>query len=142
MSNRVLGKATLAALIAGILWLGAYLPARADQAPGDRDLLNPMGVVAKANHFPTRKLGRGFSNVIFGVVDIPKAMIQINLTYGGAAGITWGTFLGIKRFIMREVVGVYEICTFFFRQGTIIEPEFPFMPEQRIDWRVQHPTED
>ncbi len=145
MSNTrvsMITKSTLMALLVGMIWLGSGLPAMADPAPMDRDLLNPAQIVAKANHFPTRKLGRGCSNLIFGVVEIPISMISVNKEYGGAAGITWGTFRGFKRFLMREVVGVYEICTFFFRQGTIIEPEFPFMPEQRLGWRVQHPSED
>ena len=145
MRNTCVGmitKSALMALLVGIVWLGAALPAKADPAPMDRDLLNPSAIAAKANHFPTRKLGRGISNVVFGVVEIPISMISVNREYGGAAGITWGTLRGVKRFVLREVVGVYEICTFFFRQGTIIEPEFPFMPEQRLEWRVQHPAED
>jgi putative exosortase-associated protein (TIGR04073 family) len=68
-------------------------------------------------------------------------MISINREYGGAAGATWGLLLGTKRFIIRELVGVYEIFTFPWRQGTIIEPEFPFMPEQRVEWRVQDPRQ-
>ncbi len=135
-------KSVLLVLFVCALWLGANLTANAgSQAPADRDLVRPSKAAATSNKFPTRKLGRGFSNVLFGVLEIPKAMININREYGGAAGITWGTLLGTKRFFIREVVGVYEIFTFWFRQGTIIEPEFPFMPEERVEWRVQDPRQ-
>ncbi|RMD84284.1 MAG: exosortase system-associated protein, TIGR04073 family [Lentisphaerae bacterium] len=132
----------LSVLFGGLMFLFLLQSATfaGSDAPADRDLVRPSKAAATANRFPTRKLGRGFSNVLLGVIEIPKSMISINKEYGSAAGLTWGFFLGVKRFLLREVVGVYEICTFWFRQGTIIEPEFPFMPEERIEWRVQDPS--
>ncbi|MCJ8330092.1 MAG: exosortase system-associated protein, TIGR04073 family [Lentisphaeria bacterium] len=111
----------------------------ADEPMDDLFTLEPWAPAASMNHTPTRKLGRGISNFFFGMLEIPKAMISVNKEHGGFAGITWGTLLGAKRFVIREVVGVYEIFTFWYRHGTIIEPEFPFMPEEVIGWRVQHP---
>ena len=81
----------------------------------------------------------GTANLIFGIIEIPKNMINIGKVYGGPAGITYGTYLGIKRFILRELIGIWEIITFWYPQGTIIEPEFVFMPEPPTDWRVPHP---
>ena len=135
-------KLAVVTVAAGLVWLGTARPVMADEPAADRTLIRPLGAAATANHFPTRKLGRGVSNIVFGVVDIPLSMISVNKEYGGAAGATWGTFRGIKRCIIREFVGVYEVCTFFFRQGTIVEPEFPFMPEERLEWRVSHPVEN
>ena len=132
-------KSALIVLFACAMWLGTSNVQAGPTVPADRDLTRPSKAVATANRFPTRKLGRGFSNVIFGVLEVPQAMVSINYEYGGAAGITWGTILGVKRCVIREAIGLYEICTFWFRQGTIVEPEFPFMPEERIEWRVQDP---
>lgn len=132
-------KSALVALFACVLWLGTTNVMAGSQAPADRDLVRPSKPAATANRFPTRKLGRGFANVVFGIIEVPKAWVSINREYGGAAGCTWGTLLGAKRCILREVVGFYEIFTFWFRQGTIIEPEFLFMPEERVEWRVQDP---
>ncbi len=137
MKRRILSP--VLGLLLGIFVLTMVLPVLADEPAADRDRLRPAAIPAALNHFPTRKLGRGVSNVVFGVLEIPNAWISVNKEYGGAAGITWGTFLGIKRFILRELVGVYEIATFWCRHGTIIEPEFPFMPEQTVQWRVTHP---
>lgn len=133
-------KTLIALVVACILWLGLNTQSMAGStAPADRDLTRPSKAFATMNRAPTRKLGRGISNVLFGVIEIPKTMIVITHEYGHAAGLTWGFLLGTKRFVLRELVGVYEIVTFPFRQGTIIEPEFPFMPEERMEWRVQDP---
>jgi putative exosortase-associated protein (TIGR04073 family) len=133
-------KTIITIVFACVLWLGLNVNAVAgSSAPADRELTRPSKAASFINKSPTRKLGRGISNVLFGILEIPRTMISINHEYGGAAGLTWGFLLGGKRFIIREVVGVYEILTFPWRQGTIIEPEFPFMPEERVEWRVQDP---
>ncbi len=135
-------KTLIAIVFACLLWLGLNGSAMAGStAPADRDLTRPSKSFSTLNKAPTRKLGRGISNVLFGILEIPRTMININREYGGAAGITWGFLLGTKRFVIRELVGVYEVVTFPWRQGTIIEPEFPFMPEQRVEWRVQDPRQ-
>ena len=101
----------------------------ADEPKADRERVTPWQPAATSNHFPVRKLGRGTANLLFGIIEIPKNMIYIGKVYGGPAGVTYGTYLGIKRFILRELIGIWEIITFWYPQGTIIEPEFVFMPE-------------
>jgi len=61
---------------------------------------------------PIRKLGRGLSNLIFGVIEIPLQSYQTNEIEGGIAAVTFGLVKGISFFIAREVVGVVEIVTF------------------------------
>ena len=128
--------------VGAMLWTASTRTTYADAPAADRDLQNPMQFFAKMNHMPTRKLGRGFSNLLFGFIEVPKSMVDVKEDYGHGAGFTWGFFLGMKRFVLREVCGLYEIATFYMRQGVIIEPEFPFMPEQQIRWRVQHPVQN
>ena len=95
-----------------------------------------LALPSRAADTKSRKLGRGFSNLLFGVVEVPKNMMDINEQYGSAAGITWGLFRGLGRFATREVVGGYEIVTFWAPQGPIIEPEFLFQPWEDVEWRV------
>jgi putative exosortase-associated protein (TIGR04073 family) len=84
---------------------------------------------APVGHNPVRKLGRGFANVLFGVVELPNQYTKANSEHGGAAGLTYGVPKGFVRWIGRELVGVYEIVTFPipFPKGykPIMKPEFP-----------------
>jgi len=66
----------------------------------------------KASNGPIRKLGRGFSNTIFGALEIPYRVYQTNLDSGGLSAWTFGLFKGITYFMGREVLGVFEIVTF------------------------------
>ena len=125
--------------ILALFWLMAAASVHADEPNADKERVTPWQPAANANHFPVRKLGRGTANFVFGIVEVPKNMIFITKEYGHAAGITYGTYLGVKRFILRELVGVWEVITFWYPQGTIIEPEFVFMPEPPTEWRVPHP---
>ena len=134
-------KFTLTALMSIGLLLSVCQSTYADE--NETDLLeksNPWKPAASMNHVPTRKFGRGVVNIVFGWIEVPKTMIEINKGYGGFAGISWGTLLGVKRTAVRMVVGCFEVTTFWFRQGVIVEPEFPFMPEEVVNWRVKHPA--
>ncbi|MCH2174096.1 MAG: exosortase system-associated protein, TIGR04073 family [Lentisphaeria bacterium] len=113
---------------------------QANEPDADLTRVEPRGFAVSMDHTPTRKLGRGISNILFGILEVPYTMVQVDREYGGAAGFTWGLIKGVKRFVIRVVVGVYEVFTFWGKQGTIIEPEFPFMPDERLEWRVQHPV--
>jgi len=59
-----------------------------------------------------RKLGRGFSNLLFGIVEVPNQVTKATAERGGASGVTYGVGKGLFRWIGRELVGVYEIVTF------------------------------
>ncbi len=84
---------------------------------------------------PAHRLGRGFSNVLFGVWEIPQNWMDVTADQGHAAGFTYGTFRGVGRFIVREVVGVGEILTFPYGSRPCIEPEYPFMPGNDHSWK-------
>ena len=91
-----------------------------------------------------RKLGRGISNVAFGVVEFPVNWYQVNFEEGGFAACTYGIFKGLTAVVVREVVGVVEIVTFFsplpgctdipdspaWGYGPILEPEWIITPAQ------------
>jgi putative exosortase-associated protein (TIGR04073 family) len=109
-------KAKLVSLILGCAVLvGTTACAGSDDAP--------------KGHNALRKLGRGFANVLFGVVEVPNQYTKANSEHGGSAGVTYGIPKGIARWIGRELVGVYEIVTFPipFPRGykPVMKPEFP-----------------
>ena len=103
-------------LLCALLWVGTL----AGQAARD-DV--PKG------HNAVRKLGRGFSNLLFGVVEVPNQINKTSSELGGAAGVTYGVGKGFVRWISRELVGVYEIVTFPvpLPKGyqPVMKPEFP-----------------
>jgi putative exosortase-associated protein (TIGR04073 family) len=61
---------------------------------------------------PTRKLGRGLSNVLWGFSELPNTMCQINDTQGNSAAWGYGVVKGLGRSFFRFGVGWYEILTF------------------------------
>ena len=63
---------------------------------------------------PTRKLGRGLSNLMFGITEIPHTIAQINDREGNAAAASYGVVKGFGRFFQRFHYGVYELFTFPF----------------------------
>ena len=73
---------------------------------------------------PLEKLGRGISNVAFGVLEIPIQMQEVKNRAGGIAGLTYGTLRGVAFFLARLGVGVAEIVTFPFPL-----PDCPETPE-------------
>ena len=76
-----------------------------------------------------RKLGRGFANLLCGIVEVPNQISQTTAKLGGGAGCTYGVGKGFARWFGREFVGVYEIITFPIPAphgyGPIMTPEFP-----------------
>ncbi len=89
---------------------------------------------------PSRQLGRGATNIVTGIWEVPKTMHQVNQDRGGYAAASYGLFQGIWRFATREVVGVLEVLTFPMGWPSIIEPEFPFEPTKTTEWRVNRPV--
>ena len=81
-------------------------------------------------HNAVRKLGRGFANLLFGVVELPNQYTKAQSEHGGAAGWTYGVPKGVVRWFGREIVGVFEIVTFPVPapQGykPIMKPEWPW----------------
>jgi putative exosortase-associated protein (TIGR04073 family) len=81
-----------------------------------------------ADHGPTRKLGRGLSNIAFGWSEIPSTIGKINNREGNNAAAGYGVVRGVGRSFARFGVGFYEAVTFPFptSKGT-------YMPVLRSD---------
>lgn len=83
---------------------------------------------------PMHRLGRGFSNLLFGIWELPQNWMDVTRDQGVGAGFTYGTVRGLGRFIVREVTGVWEIISFPKGGPAIIEPEHPWMPHVEHNW--------
>jgi putative exosortase-associated protein (TIGR04073 family) len=60
---------------------------------------------------PTRKLGRGLSNMLFGITELPTTIAKVNDCEGNNA-LGYGLVRGLGRSLFRFGVGWYEIVTF------------------------------
>lgn len=63
---------------------------------------------------PTRKLGRGLSNLLYGATEFPHTIVLINEREGNAAAFSYGIIKGLGRTVFRMGSGVYEIASFPF----------------------------
>lgn len=104
-----------------------------------------------SDYGPTRKLGRGLSNIAFGVTEIPDQIFAVNYSEGNSAAWSYGLVRGVGRFFARLGYGVYEVALFPFptTHGTYYPPyrsdipwinsgyqEFP--PELGFDTRYNY----
>lgn len=92
---------------------------------------------------PANQFGRGLSNILFGVFEVPLNIIRVNEVEGDLPAITKGVGLGVWRFLVREIVGVTEVITFPFGWQPIIEPEYVFeigRNNSDYGWRVYRPS--
>jgi putative exosortase-associated protein (TIGR04073 family) len=73
---------------------------------------------------PTSKLGRGLSNILFGIGELPDTMIKINERQGNAAAFSTGIVKGTGRSIVRIGAGIYDFLTFPFptHRGSFRQP--------------------
>jgi putative exosortase-associated protein (TIGR04073 family) len=83
------------------------------------------------NYGPTRKLGRGLSNLVFGIAELPVTIARVNEREGNSAAAGYGVVRGIGRSYMRFHAGVFEIFSFPFpvNRGTyypILPPHIPY----------------
>jgi putative exosortase-associated protein (TIGR04073 family) len=81
---------------------------------------------------PTRKLGRGLSNLVFGIAELPSTIAKINEREGNSAAAGYGVVRGVGRSYMRFQAGLVEIFTFPFpvNRGTyspLLPPEIPYI---------------
>jgi putative exosortase-associated protein (TIGR04073 family) len=95
------------------------------------DIQAPPG----SNYTSMRKLGRGISNVLYSVVEIPEQITRKNEQYGRKAGYSYGVVDGSNRFLRRLGYGVYEIFTFYCPtyHGTYKPP----YQKCGQDWRIE-----
>jgi putative exosortase-associated protein (TIGR04073 family) len=89
------------------------------------DIHDPPG----AAHGPTRKLGRGVSNLAFAPLEIPYQMDVVNGREGGAAALTYGVVKGVGSTFRRIGFGAYETVTFLFPI---------YKGSYRIPYRTEH----
>ena len=102
-------------LLAAALFLAFAIPSPADiQDPPSND------------YGPTRKLGRGISNVVFGIAELPVQIARVNSREGNSAAASYGVVRGVGRSYMRFHTGLAEIFSFPFpvNRGTY----YPFLP--------------
>lgn len=84
---------------------------------------------------PMHRLGRGLSNLLFGFWEIPQNAMDVTRDQGPAAGFTYGLIVrGISHFVVREIVGVWEIVTFAKGGKPIVLPEHPWMDHVEHNW--------
>lgn len=67
-----------------------------------------------SDYGPTRKLGRGLSNIAFGVTEIPFQIESVNYAEGNSAAWSYGLVRGVGRCLARLGYGVYEVALFPF----------------------------
>jgi putative exosortase-associated protein (TIGR04073 family) len=90
-------------LLAAALLLGFALSTSADiQDPPSNE------------YGPTRKLGRGISNVVFGLAELPVTIARVNERDGNSAAASYGVVRGVGRSYMRFHTGLAEIFSFPF----------------------------
>jgi putative exosortase-associated protein (TIGR04073 family) len=63
---------------------------------------------------PTRKLGRGLSNLVFGIAELPTTIAKVNEREGNSAAAGYGVVRGLGRSGMRMGSGLFEFLTFPF----------------------------
>ena len=77
-----------------------------------------------------RKLGRGLTGILWGVLEVPGNMVQEGREHGVLYGATVGLFMGAGKLVARELIGVYEVVTAPFQAPPgyqpILEPEYPW----------------
>jgi putative exosortase-associated protein (TIGR04073 family) len=74
------------------------------------DIQDPPG----NDYGPTRKLGRGISNLVWAPTDFFVTVNQVNQTEGNSAGASYGVVRGLGRVGARHIAGLIEILTFPF----------------------------
>jgi putative exosortase-associated protein (TIGR04073 family) len=86
------------------------------------DIQDPPG----KEYGPTRKLGRGLANVVFGVAELPVQIARVNEREGNSAALSYGVIRGLGRTCMRFHAGLWEMFSFPFpaNQGTY----YPILP--------------
>jgi putative exosortase-associated protein (TIGR04073 family) len=77
------------------------------------------------DHGPTRKLGRGLSNLVFGIAELPATIAKVNEREGNSAAAGYGVVRGLGRSYMRIQSGLFEFLTFPFPTHHTYYPLLP-----------------
>src|SRR5947207_15675771 len=75
---------------------------------------------------PTRKLGRGLSNLFLAPAEIPTTIAKVSKDEGNAAAAGYGVVRGFGRSAVRHYVGLLEILTWPFPVWH--ESYYPILP--------------
>jgi len=67
-----------------------------------------------SDYGPTRKLGRGVANLVWGITEVPYTISEVNYYEGNSAAWSYGLTRGIGRWFARMGYGIYEIVLFPF----------------------------
>ncbi len=83
-----------------------------------------------SDYGPTRKLGRGISNIAFGPAELLDSMAAVNDQEGNSAMFGYGLVRGIGRSFARLGYGIYDVFTFPFPtvQGSYRPPYRSIVP--------------
>lgn len=81
---------------------------------------------------PTRKLGRGLSNLVFGIAELPVTVAKLNAREGNSAAASYGVVRGLGRSGMRIQAGLFEFLTFPFpttrpNYHPLLRPDIPYV---------------
>jgi len=80
---------------------------------------------------PTRKLGRGLSNLFLGSSEIPVTVCRVSKEEGNSATAGYGVVRGVGRAASRHVAGFLEILTWPFPVWH--QSYYPLLPSD-IPW--------
>lgn len=86
----------------------ALLAAVAMTATAFADIQQPPA----SDYGPTRKLGRGLGNILWGSSELLDSMAAVNFDEGNSAAFSYGIVRGLGRTFARLGYGVYEVATF------------------------------
>jgi len=106
-------KMKISPILTLAILLGSGVAALADiQAPPQSD------------QGPTKKLGRGIANVLYGSSEIFESMSDVNFVEGNSAALSYGLVRGVGRTLARLGYGAFEVVTFPFptNHGTYRPP--------------------
>ena len=84
---------------------------------------------------PIRKLSRGVTNTVAGVLEVPLTISKVGNEEGPVAALSWGLLNGCGAALGRTLMSVVELVTFPFPLGDVgyrplLEPEFLLHPDQ------------
>ena len=82
-----------------------------------------------------KKLGRGVSNMVLGLVEFPAGIQSVGEESGPVAAVSHGILKGLGRSILRITCGIYETATFLIPipkayKPILTNPEFIFGKEE------------
>ena len=86
--------------------------------------------IAAGEHTAARKMGRGLAAITCGFLEIPGNIVKTTNERGAGYGFSLGLAKGLGAFVVRELVGVYELLSAPIEVPKgfqpVLKPEFPW----------------